>query len=503
MASDYISFDLRPGMVLSRPAYSAEGRWRKGSLVRWVDGQLAPVGGWAQYGEDRTVQPARSLMAWTDTDELPHLALGTADHLYLFDGALLNDITPSDLVPGQVDASIDIGYGAGLYGKGEYGGARVQSGLSTPATVWDLDTYGEFLIALSPPDGRVLLWKPSFHATDNAKVIDASAPTNNAGVVVTGDRFIMALGADGNARRVTWCSKGDYTQWVADETNSAGSVQIESQGIIMAGRAMLNEVLIFTDTDVHSMFNHGPPFYYGRQKLAEGCGLISRGAHMAVAGYCVWLSENGFFIYDGSVRPLSSTVWGSVKRALHKAQKSKITAGINQQFRELWWFLPTESTEPDLYIIWNYEDNWWAIGNLTRCAWAAGTVTDHPISTAPDGTIYLHEIGWKADGRSRVGDVYAVSAPFDMQQGERLLEASQLIPDAGPYDADALQYSFDLAYTPNGDEHTAGPYIASRNDGYIDVRFTGRQAALRIENRVDGFFHLGDTRLRIRAGGRR
>ena len=50
-----------------------------------------------------------------------------------------------------------------------------------------------------------------------------NAPINNKGIVVTEERFIFALGAGGNSRKVQWCDKENNTQWTALSTNEVNN----------------------------------------------------------------------------------------------------------------------------------------------------------------------------------------------------------------------------------------------------------------------------------------
>ena len=62
-----------------------------------------------------------------------------------------------------------------------------------------------------------------------------NAPINNKGIVVTEERFIFALGAGGNSRKVQWCDKENNTQWTPAVTNEAGDIELATSGQIMCG----------------------------------------------------------------------------------------------------------------------------------------------------------------------------------------------------------------------------------------------------------------------------
>ena len=54
-------------------------------------------------------------------------------------------------------------------------------------------------------------------------------------MVVTEERFIFALGAGGNPRKVQWCDREANTVWSPAATNEAGDFELVTSGQIMCG----------------------------------------------------------------------------------------------------------------------------------------------------------------------------------------------------------------------------------------------------------------------------
>lgn len=498
------AIDLPPGIVSNGTALETKGRWRDGNLIRWYDGHLRPIGGWQRFTTTPLTGIPRALQTWRDNNATPRLAIGTPSKLYVHDGSLAYDITPSDLVAGRDNGNYGLGFGAGNYGVSTYGTPRSSSGLSLDATVWDLDNFGQELIAFSPADGRIFHWVPPATGT-LATVINASAPIHNYGVIVTDERFVVALGAGGDPRSIAWCSQEDYTQWTASSTNTAGALRLKTNGLVRNARRMPGETLIFTDVDVHSMRFIGTPYVYGINRIGTNCGLIARKAHAATQNFCVWMGNLGFYIYDGVVRQLDCDIQEYVFDNLNRTQASKIVSGVNSQYNEVWWLYPSAgSNENDTIAIWNYKENWWSYSKLARTAWADREVWPYPIAATPDGTLYQHETGWTASGVARYPTIYAQSAPFDVGNGERFVDVNQLIPDNSAAGLNAVELTFGVKPTPNGVENLYGPYTGgTRNDGYIDVRFTGRQATMKVTAKADQLFQLGVLRFDPGMGGKR
>jgi hypothetical protein len=500
-------YDFPPGIYANGTDLEAEGRWRDGNLVRWYNGHLRPIGGWQRFTASSLPGTPRSLFTWRQNDATPRLAIGTEAHLYIHDGSLAYDITPSGLVAGSTDGNYGLGFGAGNYGAQAYGVERSATGLSLDATMWDLDSWGQDLIALSNADGRIWHWVAPATGTA-AVIVNSGAPTQNRGMFVSDERFLVALGANGDPRNITWCSQEDFTQWTASDTNSAGSLQLQTNGQVMNARKMPGEALIFTDTDVHQFHYIGAPYIYSLRRVGSNCGLIGRKAHIANNSICVWMGTKNFYIYDGAtVQTLPCDIQEYVYNNLNLAQGSKVVAGVNALFNEFWWLYPSAgSQENDTIAIWNFRENWWSYAKLSRVSWVDKEVWPYPMAGDASGNLYQHEDGWTASNASRVGTIYATTGPFDIGGGDRLFDVNQLIPDTNVAGLSSLTFSFVTKLTPNDPYPiTSGPFADIRGDGYIDVRLTGRQANMTIRNAVDGLFQVGVYRLDIAPtpGGRR
>jgi len=140
------------------------------------------------------------MIGWEDNSADRWVAAGTFDTLYVMSASnTVTDISPADLVAGNQDSALNYGFGGSFFGTGKFGVAREDSGTFSQATVWSLDTFGQYLIACNPDDGRILEWQLDTAA--NAAAV-SNAPTGNSAVVVTEERFLFALGAGGNPRLV-------------------------------------------------------------------------------------------------------------------------------------------------------------------------------------------------------------------------------------------------------------------------------------------------------------
>ena len=271
----YIPLKIPPGVYRNGTEYQSAGRYYDSSLVRWFEGTMRPVGGWRKRSTSQMTGACRGFINWRDNSGSRWIAAGTHSKLYAMNEAgTLKDITPSGFAPGSADAVAKIGYGYGPYGSYAYGVARPDTGTFTAATTWSLDTWGEYLVGCSSSDGKLYEWQLGFTTPTLAAAI-ANAPTSNEAVLVTAERFVFALGAGGNPRKVQWCDQEDNTVWTPATDNLAGDFELATPGTLLAGKRVKGVNLLFTDVDVHTAQYVGAPFVYGFEKAGSGCGLIS------------------------------------------------------------------------------------------------------------------------------------------------------------------------------------------------------------------------------------
>jgi hypothetical protein len=488
-----VPINLQPGVYRNGTDYQSKGRWRDASLVRWYEGTMRPVGGWRKRASGQLTGKARGLIAWRTNANARWIGIGTHSKLYAMNEAgTITDITPAGFTVGNADAVLNLGYGGGPYGLFTYGTPRADTGTLTPATTWTLDNWGEYLLACSNADGKIYEWQLN---TANDAVALTNAPTGNKAVLVTAERFVFALGAGGNARKVAWSDQEDNTMWTPAVTNQAGDIELETVGSIVTAKRLRGVNLIFTDVDVHTAQYQGAPFVYGFERIATGCGVISAQAVAAVESVAYWWSPAGFFMYDGFVRPLKCDVLDYLVNNLSQTQRSKVYAVANNQFGEVWWFYPSaSSTEVDSYVAYNYREGHWTIGSLARTCGTDRGVFTYPIMVSVDGYVYEHEVGVTYDGAVP----FARTGPIEFGDGDRLMVAKQLIADEKTQGQVGVQ--FITKFAPNGSE-TAKTYTI--DSIYTPVRFTGRQVEMKVTGDSMTDWRVGVMRLDAVPGGQR
>ena len=178
-----VPLQIPAGFFRNGTDLQGSGRWRDGSLVRWREGSLRPVGGWRERIADMFTDAPRGMHAWEANNGDRWLAGGTYNKLIVAtSGGLTYDITPAGFVAGSLDATVNTGYSGGFYGTGFYGQIRPDTGNFGEATTWHLDNFGQYLVACSNADGKLYEWQLNT-ASDASQI--TNAPINNLGLLVT------------------------------------------------------------------------------------------------------------------------------------------------------------------------------------------------------------------------------------------------------------------------------------------------------------------------------
>lgn len=496
-----IDYPLPPGVSRPSTRRMAKGRWYDTSLVRWYEGNLQPVGPWQAFTgmdlSDTAGDPLRGMHAWLGNAAEDHLAAGSPDALYHFAAGADADISPPDLKAGLASATLATGlYGRGAYGAGLYGYGDSNLYFTIEANTWQFDNFGQVLLALSYADGRILKFDPT---TDTVASKLENSPDNNKGVFVTEERFVVALGADGNERRIAWSDQEAMTVWAPTTENQAGGWNLSGKGKLMCGKRARRESLVWTDDALYGMVYIGGELGYSIKERGSSCGVISRLAATVVDGKAIWMGKRSFFTYDGYVAPLPSEVGEYVFSDLNRAQASKINVQVRAEFGEVTWHYPSSgSTECDRYVTFNYREDIWYIGELERTCGVDSEVYGYPLSADSNGVVYQHESGstyLDIDGATPLVP-FAESGPIELGD-DVVMFVDRLVPDEETLGD--VELSLISSMNPTEAETTNGPYTAAQP---TDLRLSSRYVRVRLDQ-VSAGWRFGTLQLQVTPEGRR
>ena len=432
----------------------------------------------------------------------------------------------------QINVGLDVyvqstGFGSGQYNTGTWGSVTALS-KTNQLRNWSHDHFGEDLI-IAVRNGQLFYWDKTDGVQTRAVALTGISgasfvPTICLGVTVSEtDRHVIVLGADpivGDARTgvldpmlVSFSDQENPLQFEPLDTNTAGDLRLSEGSIIVGSVKARQETLIWTDTALYSMAFIGPPFTFGLNLINNNTGLISPNGAITSPNGVYWMGYDNFYVYNGSVQKVPCSVLNYVFDDLNSGQVYKINAFTNNAHDEIGWFYPSaNSTEVDRYVVYDYNDNVWSYGELSRTAWLDEGTVDYPRAVS-ENYLYEHEFGFNDDGNPMT-NVFIESSDFDIGDGEQYAFFSKIIPDikflnnSGGGKVNLVLKTRDF---PGDTLTTNSTNAIASTTQQAHIRGRARQAVIRLESddtntnssNDDTGWRLGATRLDIKGDGRR
>ena len=498
-----IPIDLPKGMYKNGTPYGRKGRWSDGNLVRWHDGSIRPIGGWARRTDntgtdiplliaDPTLEAVRDMYAWTDLAQDNQTVFGSNIALYnLSQTGTVTDITPVGYVGGGKDAAVQAGYGENPYGLGNYGAANNLIGQKPiPPERWYFTTFGEILIT------GVRNNTDMFELDLNTLTLSVvtNAPTQVQDAIVTDERQVFTIGGGGQPRRIQTSDNEDRNTWTPATDNQCIDRTLSGTGRLLRTIKVQRQILIIGENDAHVATYIEPPYVYSINLVGQNCGPLAAEAIAATDRFAVWWGDRNFWLYDGSIQILPCDVIDFLYDDINPNQVSKTTTFSNTNFSEVWWLYQSNSsttTEVDSYVVWNYQSNSWVTGRLDRTTGFDKGVLATPIMVSSDGAIYLHEL----DDVLADGNVFVESGAIDFAHGEHNVAVRYIYPDNE--NANDVTFELIMRQFPNASEYTYGPY---NYNNPVPTRALGRSGKVKV-NFQSADSELGLLRLDVSGSG--
>jgi len=432
----------------------------------------------------------------------------------------------------QIGVGLDVfvgstGWGADTWGNSTWGSTSSLAA-NNQLRLWSMDNFGEDLIA-NPRAGSVYYWTNSGGvATRGVALSDLAgsnlAPTRGLQVIVSDvDRHALVLGADPISNStglrsgsidpllIAFSNQEDITDWEPRSDNTAGSLRCSAGSEIIGGIRARQETLIWTDVALYSLQFIGTPLTFGLNLINEGVTLIGPNCAVNTPAGVFWMDRKGFYKYSGTVQSIKCSVQSYVYSDFNQSQSYQFFGFVNKEFNEVGWFYCSSSTTViDRYVTYNYVEDHWSIGQMSRTAWIDEGVSVNPIAAGKSSStpyLYSHEVGNDDDG-SAMASVYIQSGDFDIGNGQDFQFIKRMIPDINfngtGGSGQAVDAVLKVRNYPGDSLATEQTTSFTGATTKIDMRARGRQAALRFQSSAAGVgFRLGNTRLDLQPNGKR
>ena len=470
------------------------------------------------------------------------------------------DVKPYEQV-GPASQSYGYGWGTDTWGAGGWGEASSATDVSLEPGLWSLSNFGQVLIA-TIANGKTFTWNSgdALRLTTRASTTTSGFETTNnptatrVTLISPTTRHLIHLGTEttiGDTSTqddmfIRFSDQENINDYAPTAVNTAGTQRLQDGTKIIGSLKAKEVILVWTDNALYTMKFIGAPFTFAFEQVGTNCGLIGKNAAVEIDGVAFWMSNNGFFMFDGTVKSMPCSVEDYVYDQADTTKGQQVYAGLNNQFTEVTWYYPSQGSEyNDQYVVFNYGEPMkggvWYIGTEARTTWIDSTVYPNPFSTkfndSSSGTFpviigesglgqttfFEQEVGTdqvNPDGSTTTVTSFVQSYDFDLQSrqqsatgqatgptvaGEVFLAVRRFVPDFKDLQGNAKVTLAVKRYPQQSETTTAlSPFTITSSTNKKDTRARGRFVNIKIENDSNSeSWRFGTFRLDVQPDGRR
>jgi len=460
------------------------------------------------------------------------------------------DVIPYENV-GPAEQSYGYGWGTDTWGAGGWGDASSAQDVVLEPGLWSLDNYGQILVA-TIANGKTFTWNAgaatpltvrastttsSFETTNNptATRVTLVSPTTRH-LIHLGTETTIGTASTQDDMFIRFSDQENINLYSPTAVNTAGTFRLQDGTKIVGALKAKETILVWTDNALYTMKFIGAPFTFGFEQVGTNCGLIGKNAAVEIDGVAYWMSGNGFFSFDGTVKSLQCSIEDYVYNQIDTTKGQQIAAGIDNLHTEVvWYYTSTSSDFNDQYVVYNYGESSpqlqiWYPGTEARTSWIDAAVYPNPFGTkynstsngtfpvivGQDGlgqTVYFeHHVGTdqvNPDGSTTAITSTLTSFDFDLAiegtAGEFFLAMRRFIPDFKDLQGN-IQMTLAVKRYPSESSTTTtlSPFTITTSTTKVDTRARGRFANINIANTgISEDWRFGTLRLDLQPDGRR
>jgi hypothetical protein len=462
------------------------------------------------------------------------------------------DVNPYENV-GPAEQSYGYGWGTDTWGAGGWGEASSAQDVILEPGLWSLDNFGQVLIA-TIANGKTFTWNAGA-----ATPLTVRASTSTSGFETTSNptatrltlvspttRHLCHFGTETTIGDTTtqddmfirFSDQENINLYTQTAVNTAGSFRLQDGTRIVGALKAKETILVWTDNALYTMKYVGAPFTFGFEQVGTNCGLIGKNAAIEIDGVAYWMSSNGFFLFDGTVKSMACSVEDYVFNQIDTTKGQQVAAGIDNLHTEvIWYYTSTSSDFNDQYVVYNYGEtamnggnSVWYIGTEARTSWIDAVIYPNPFATKYDSTatgtfpVIVGEDGLgqttyfeqhvgtdqvNPDGSTTAVTSYIKSFDFDLKldgtDGEIFLAMRRFIPDFKNLQGDVQVTLAVKRYPSQSDTVTSlSPFTITTSTTKVDTRARGRYCNIKIENdSISEDWRFGTLNLDLQPDGRR
>ena len=419
--------------------------------------------------------------------------------------------------------------------------------------LWSLSNFSDTLVA-TIANGKTFTWDSSIAArlstrastTTSGFSTSANPTATRATLISPTTRHLIHLGTEttiGDSTTqddmfIRFSSAENINEYTPEATNTAGTQRLQDGTKIVGALVAKENILIWTNNALYTMKFVGAPFTFGFEQVGTNCGLIGKNAAVEIDGVAYWMSNNGFFAFDGTVNSLPCSVEDYVFDDVDTTKGQQVNAGLNNLFTEVVWWYPTAGSDfNNRSVSYNYGEakqpplGTWVTNtntNFNRTTWMDTLIYPQPYATSYNSTgtgtfpavigesglgnttYFAQETGTdqiNPDGSTTALESFIQSFSFSLQQGqsEVFLAMRRFLPNFKVLTGNNKVTISVKDFPADNDVATAlSPFTIDSTTTKIDTRARGRYANIKIQNTAAGeSWRFGTFQVDLQPDGRR
>lgn len=356
---------------------------------------------------------------------------------------------------GNTSVTAGYGWGTGTWGRGTWGSSS-STPVNLPARIVFMQNFNNDLI-FNINYGSIYYWVYTNNFSNKGVLLSSLAgavavPQQVTKILFASTGHLFAFGCTGydalapgpdylgayDPLLVRWSNVDpdigpEPENWQPTLTNNAGFFRLQSGTRIVTAVNTRQETLVWTNTALYSIQFLGTTEVFSQQQLSAATSIQGPNVAIGANNIVYWMGNDKFFTYSGRVDTLPCTLRQYVFEDINRSAGEIFLAGSNAQFNEIiWFYCSANATEIDRYVVYNYAENIWYYGQLSRTAWIDAGVAQYPMAVR-NGWVYNHESGTN-DGQPLGApplpiEAYIQSADVDIGDGEQFMLTKRIIPD--------------------------------------------------------------------------
>lgn len=234
--------------------------------------------------------------------------------------------------------------------------------------------------------------------------------------------FLIAIGASdtgitNQSRTLVWSDPADpgavppSWDWASTTTQAGVKTFSESDGLLVDGRTLRDQFIVYKNDSVWSMRFIGGTFVMSFKPLFEDVGLLNEGALAVFDKYHLFLSKRDVILHDGIT--MKSVADDRVRERIFTEMNASAIDNVKCQHEigknRVWIFYPSgTSSWADRAAIWNYREDTWTFREVPQIVAASQGFFDLDLGDVWD----VQNLSWDSYDTADYwdGSIYAATS---------------------------------------------------------------------------------------------